>query len=118
MSAMKLEILEILRTKSHLIKKHLRLTYGEDLVKYNSETPAALKKIVVSTVYLYKFQIRDKVFATDMEKILFLNESNSKLRDRRGGPQICLNFNPILMKYRLLENNTEKEEMLQLILLK
>lgn len=54
MNAMKLEILEILRTKSHPIKEHLRLTYGEDLVKYNSETPAVLKKTVVSTVYRYK----------------------------------------------------------------
>lgn len=51
-NAMKLEILDwILRTNGHHIKEHLRLTYGEDLVKYNSETPAVLKKIVVSTVY-------------------------------------------------------------------
>ena len=54
MNAMKLEILEILRTKGYRIKEHLRLTYGKDLVKYNSETPAVLKKIVVSTVYRYK----------------------------------------------------------------
>ena len=53
MNAMKLKILETLRTKSNRIKEHLRLTYGEDLVKYNSETPAVLKTIVVSTVYRY-----------------------------------------------------------------
>ena len=51
MNAMKLEIL---RTKRHRIEKHLRLTYGEDLVKYDSETPAVAKKIFVSTVYRYK----------------------------------------------------------------
>ena len=45
MNAMKLEKL---RTKTRR-KQHLRLTYGEDLVKYNSETPAVLKKSVVST---------------------------------------------------------------------
>ena len=63
MNAMKLEIL---RTKRHRIEKHLRLTYGEDLVKYDSETPAVSKKIVMSTVY--RSQVRDKVVAIHTEK--------------------------------------------------